>query len=111
MSLLFEFFLCFGVDICTILVYNYHCELENATYRLLKLAHRHRRIGDLMPSGKASFHSIRGTAITWFKDHGVTGEDLRSITGHTSDAMEDIYARPMANIARIAQDFKEGKRQ
>lgn len=62
-------------------------------------------------SGKASFHSIRGTAITWFKDHGVTGEDLRSITGHTTDAMEDIYARPMANIARIAQDFKEGKRQ
>ncbi|MBO7330081.1 MAG: site-specific integrase [Lentisphaeria bacterium] len=62
-------------------------------------------------SGKASFHSIRGTAITWFKDHGVIGDDLRSITGHTSDAMEDIYARPMANISQIAKDFKEGRRQ
>ena len=41
-------------------------------------------------SGKASFHSIRGTAITWFKEHGVKGEELRSITGHASADVEDI---------------------
>ncbi len=57
-------------------------------------------------SGKASFHSIRGTAITWFKENGVVGEDLKLITGHTSQAVEDIYARPIANIARIVERFK-----
>lgn len=62
-------------------------------------------------SGKASFHSIRGTAITWFKEHGVTGEDLKSITGHASDDIEAIYARPMTNISRIAQQFKIGERK
>lgn len=61
-------------------------------------------------SGKASFHSIRGTAITWFKDHGIVGDDLKLITGHSNDEMEQIYARPMANIARIARDFASGKR-
>lgn len=56
-------------------------------------------------SGKASFHSIRGTAITWFKEHGVKGEELRSITGHSSAAVEDIYARDIATISRIAREF------
>lgn len=57
------------------------------------------------PSGKASFHSIRGTAITWFKEHGVKGEELRSITGHASADVEDIYARDIATISRIAKEF------
>lgn len=61
-------------------------------------------------SGKASFHSIRGTAITWFKDHGIVGDDLKLITGHTTDEMEQIYARPMANIAKIAHQFANGER-
>lgn len=61
-------------------------------------------------AGKASFHSLRGTAITWFKEHGVTGDDLKSITGHDDDRVESIYARPIANIARIAREFKDGKR-
>ena len=56
-------------------------------------------------SGKASFHSIRGTAITWFKEHGVKGEELRSITGHASADVEDIYARDIASISRIAREF------
>nr|DAS73005.1 MAG TPA: Integrase [Caudoviricetes sp.] len=56
-------------------------------------------------SGKASFHSIRGTAITWFKEHGVKGEELRSITGHASADVEDIYARDIASISKIAQSF------
>lgn len=57
-------------------------------------------------AGKASFHSLRGTGITWFKEHGVRGEDLRSITGHASDDVEDIYARDIANLARIAREFR-----
>lgn len=56
---------------------------------------------------KASFHSLRGTAITWFKENGITGEDLASITGHDSRDVESIYARPIKNIAAIAQRFHE----
>lgn len=57
-------------------------------------------------AGKASFHSVRGTAITWFKEHGVKGEELRAITGHASDAVEDIYARDIASLAAIARRFR-----
>ena len=52
--------------------------------------------------GKASFHSLRGSAITWFKEHGVVGEPLRRITGHESSAVEDIYARDIETVSRIA---------
>ena len=57
--------------------------------------------------GKASFHSLRGTAITWFKEHGIKGEELRQITGHESDEVEDIYARDIASVSRIAKSFSE----
>lgn len=53
--------------------------------------------------GKASFHSIRGTAITWFKENGVKGDDLKSITGHESDEVEAIYARDIESLSRIAK--------
>ena len=53
--------------------------------------------------GKASFHSLRGTGITWFKEHGIKGEDLRAITGHRSDAVEDIYARDIETASHIAK--------
>lgn len=53
--------------------------------------------------GKASFHSLRGTGITWFKTHGIKGEDLRAITRHKSDAVEDIYARDIETVSRIAK--------
>lgn len=56
-------------------------------------------------AGKASFHSLRGSAITWFKEHGVNGETLRSITGHESSSVEDIYARDIATISHIAKSF------
>lgn len=56
-------------------------------------------------NGKASFHSLRGTAITWYKEHGVKGEELRQITGHESDAVEDIYARDIASVSKIAMNF------
>ena len=57
--------------------------------------------------GKASFHSIRGTAITWYKEHGIAGDDFRYVTGHASDAVEDIYARPVANLSRVAKKAAE----
>ena len=63
------------------------------------------------PSGKASFHSLRGTAITWYREHDVSGDDLKLITGHDDNRVESIYARPIARIARIAKDFKDGTRQ
>lgn len=56
---------------------------------------------------KASFHSLRGTAITWFKNNGVSDDDLKLITGHVSQAVEDIYARPMLKISQIAKNFAE----
>ena len=51
--------------------------------------------------GSASFHSIRGTAITYFRER-VPSDTLRLITGHASDAVEDIYARPVESVSRIA---------
>jgi hypothetical protein len=58
---------------------------------------------------RASFHSLRGTAITWFKEHGIKGDDLQSITGHDSKEVEDIYARDIASISRIAAGFRSVK--
>ena len=46
---------------------------------------------------------MRGTAITWYKEHGIKGDDLRSITGHRSDDVEAIYARDIASLERIAR--------
>ena len=53
------------------------------------------------PQGTASFHSIRGTAITYFRER-VPSDTLRLITGHTSDAVEDIYSRPVEIVSKIA---------
>ena len=61
-------------------------------------------------AGKASFHSVRGTAITWLKEHGIRGEELRSITGHTSTSVEDIYARDTATLAAIARKFRAAEK-
>lgn len=61
-------------------------------------------------AGKASFHSIRGTAITWYKEQGIAGDDFRYITGHTSDAVEDIYARPVARLSKIAKSAADNPR-
>jgi integrase len=58
------------------------------------------------PTGKASFHSLRGSAITWLKENGVDREARRSITGHDSQDTEDIYARDIKTISRIAKAFK-----
>lgn len=62
------------------------------------------------PAGKASFHSVRGLSITWYKEHGVHGEELRAITGHTTDKVEDIYARDIASLAAIARRFREAEK-
>ena len=70
--------------------------------REIRQLFNHLKIRDT-ESGHASFHSIRGTAITWFKEHGIQGENLRSITGHETAAVEDIYARDIATISAIAK--------
>lgn len=58
-------------------------------------------------AGNVGFHSLRGTAITWFKENGITGETLRSITGHASQEVEDIYARAISNISSIATNWPQ----
>lgn len=58
-------------------------------------------------SGKASFHSLRGSAITWLKENGVDRETRRSITGHDSQDIEDVYAKDVATISRLAKGWKK----
>lgn len=57
-------------------------------------------------NGKAGFHSLRGSAITYFKELGISSDDLRLITGHTTDRMEAIYDRSTKQISRIAMNSK-----
>lgn len=59
-------------------------------------------------TGKASFHSLRGSAITWLKENGVDREARRSITGHDSQDVEDVYAKDIASISRLAKGWKKG---
>ena len=56
-------------------------------------------------SGKASFHSLRGRGITWLKEQGIDREARHSITGHDSQDVEDIYAKDIVTISRIAKSF------
>jgi hypothetical protein len=56
-------------------------------------------------SGKASFHSLRGSAITYFKELGLSSDDLRKITGHTTDKMEETYDRSIKQISRIVKKY------
>lgn len=55
--------------------------------------------------GSICFHSIRGTAITWMKENGIPKEERQSITGQKSDEIEEIYARAIENISRVAFNF------
>lgn len=57
-------------------------------------------------SGKASFHSLRGRAITWLKESGIDREARRSITGQDSQEVEDIYAKDVVTISRLAKSWK-----
>ena len=57
-------------------------------------------------TGKASFHSLRGSAITWLKENGVDRETRRSITGHDSQDVEDVYAKDIASISRLAKNWE-----
>jgi integrase len=67
-----------------------------------------RQLGiDDSDAGKASFHSLRGTAITWFIEHGMMNDVLRFVTGHTSQAVEDVYARPIANVVKFVKMTEE----
>jgi hypothetical protein len=52
--------------------------------------------------GKVGFHSLRGSAITYFKNLGMSSDDLRLMTGHTTDLMESKYDRSSEQISRFA---------
>lgn len=56
-------------------------------------------------NGKAGFHSLRGSAITYFKNLGISSDDLKLITGHTTDRMEQIYDRSTRQISKFAKSF------
>jgi integrase len=56
-------------------------------------------------NGKAGFHSLRGSAITYFKNLGLPSDDLKLITGHTTDRMEQIYDRSTKQISKFAKSF------
>lgn len=58
-------------------------------------------------SGKASFHSLRGRGITWLKEQGIDREARHSITGHDSQDVEDIYAKDILTISRLAKGWKK----
>jgi integrase len=51
-------------------------------------------------NGKAGFHSLRGSAITYFKELGMSSDDLRLITGHTTDRMEQFYDRSKKQLQK-----------
>ncbi len=55
------------------------------------------------PEGTATFHSIRGTAITWMKDMGLSADIRRAITGHSNLTTEDIYARSIKGVSDAAK--------
>ena len=61
--------------------------------------------------GSICFHSIRGTAITWMKENGIPREERQSITGQKSDEVEEIYARAIENISRVAFSFFDKKQK
>lgn len=53
--------------------------------------------------GKASFHSLRGSGITWLQEQGWSAELIRKTTGHTNDEITDIYSRDRKNISVAVQ--------
>ena len=55
--------------------------------------------------GKASFHSLRGSFITWSKENNIPFDIRRDITGHSSLTTEDKYARQIKNVSAIAKSF------
>lgn len=52
-----------------------------------------------------SFHSLRGSMITWLKENDIDPETRHEITGHDSDAVEGRYARMEAKISKLARSF------
>lgn len=56
-----------------------------------------------LDNGKAGFHSLRGSAITFFKELGISSDDLKLITGHTTDRMEQLYDRSKKQLQKYLQ--------
>lgn len=43
----------------------------------------------------------------WFKEQGMKVEELRSITGHSTDEAEDIYVLDIASLSEIVKAARE----
>lgn len=52
-----------------------------------------------------SFHSLRGSMITWLKENGIDPETRHDITGQDSDSVEGRYARMETKISNLARSF------
>lgn len=52
-----------------------------------------------------SFHSLRGSMITWMKENGIDADTRHQITGQDSDAIEGRYARAIKNISTLAKTY------
>lgn len=55
--------------------------------------------------GTATFHSLRGSFITWAIDAGLSADIRRAITGHSSLSMEDVYARAIESVSQAAKSI------
>lgn len=69
--------------------------------RSLKICHNKK-------GGTACFHSLRGSFITWAKDAGISADVRRSITGHSTLSMEDIYAKSIQSVSEVARSMTGG---
>ena len=57
--------------------------------------------------GRATFHSLRGSAITWMIDVGLSADIRRAITGHSNLSTEDIYARSIKGVSEAARKINK----
>lgn len=58
-------------------------------------------------SDPVSFHSLRGSMITWLQEQGIDTETRHQITGHDSDSTERRYSRAIANISALARSHSD----
>jgi integrase len=80
------------------------CETTGKAYRPDHFRHEFARIRKLagLP-GALQFRDLRRTAATEIGDGGASSQQIRSVTGHASDAMLKVYVQPTGTQAAAAQ--------
>jgi integrase len=89
------------------------CETTGRPWRLDHFRHEFARVRDLagLPN-ELQFRDLRRTAATEIGDGGASSQQIRSVTGHRSDAMLKVYVQPTGTQAAAAQKLrKRTKRQ